>query len=76
MLQTRDKILLSSFDIEWEIITFNDQKSIFSTLTRKKTEYIFGDVKSQKITSNEYEINDLIINQYIKGFGYTLNLYE
>ena len=76
MVQTGDKILFSSFDIEWENIRYNDQKSLFSTLTRKKTEYIFGHVKSQKITSNEYEINDPIINQYIKGFGYALNLYE
>ena len=58
---------------EWEAIKFKDQKSLFDTLTNKKTEYIGGHIKND-ILSEEFIRNGFENNiEYVPELG---NLYR
>ena len=55
---------------EWEAIKFKDQKSLFDTLTNKKTEYIGGHIKNDRL-SEEFIRNGFENNiEYVPEFGY------
>ena len=32
-------------NLEWEVIRYKDQKSLFDSITKRKTDFIFGNVK-------------------------------
>ena len=34
--------------LNWEVVIYQDQKSLFDTLTKRKREYIFGEIKNSK----------------------------
>ena len=45
--------------LEWEVIRYKDQKSLFDFLTKRKTDFIFGNVKNLKYgKENETEYDD------------------
>ena len=69
-----ESIRFQDIKFEWENIKYNDQKSLFDTLTRKKTEYIFGYIKNIENKIEKFGINNISINRYIKGYGYCLFL--
>ena len=69
-----ESIRFQDIKFEWENIKYNDQNSLFDTLTRKKTEYIFGYIKNIENKIEKFGINNISINRYIKGYGYCLFL--
>ena len=55
--------MLAKLDIDWEVIKYEDQKSIFDSLTNNKKEYIYGHLKpDSKLT----ETRMLSMKYYIK----------
>ena len=60
-------------DFEWEAIKFKDQKSLFDTLTNKKTEYIGGHIKNDRLSEefirNGFE-NNIEYVKYVTELGY------
>ena len=65
--QMEDQIQFFTF--EWEAIKFKDQKSLFDTLTNKKTEYIGGHIKNDRLSHQlmMYRFRNIAIT---KEFGY------
>ena len=57
------------FTFEWEAIKFKDQKSLFDTLTNKKTEYIGGHIKNDRLSEKSimYGFKNI---EYFGGLGY------
>ena len=69
----RIKLAIESWD--WEVIKYQDQKTLFDTLTNKKTEYIFGETKNRRKEDEEYEnYHDKI--QYSSEKGYFIHLFR
>ena len=60
---------IKTFTFEWETIKFKDQKSLFDTLTNKKTEYIGGHIKNDRLSEKSmmYRFRYIAIT---KEFGY------
>ena len=52
------KLDFEVWNYDWEIIRYNDQKSLFDTLTNKKTDYIFGHIKNIDYNRTFYDIGD------------------
>ena len=54
---------------EWEAIKFKDQKSLFDTLTNKKTEYIGGHIKNDRLSEKSimYGFKNIV---HYKELGY------
>ena len=57
------------FTFEWEAIKFKDQKSLFDTLTNKKTEYIGGHVKNDRLSEKSLKYGFKNI-EYFGELGY------
>ena len=48
-------------NLEWEVIRYKDQKSLFDSITKRKTDFIFGNVKNLKYgKDNETEYDDYV----------------
>jgi len=52
---------------EWEAIKFKDQKSLFDTLTNKKTEYIGGHIKNDILSQEFIRIENI---EHYEELGY------
>ena len=62
-------------NFEWEVIKYQDQKSLFDTLTNKKTKYIFGNLKRVELGEETYEnFTDFI--EYNEKVGYYIPIFK
>ena len=69
-----DKVRYINYEYEWEVIKYQDKKSLLDIITKEKKEFVFGHIKGQKISYNDYEVNNNRIIKYIDGLGYVLSL--
>ena len=60
---------------EWEVIKYKDQRSLFDSLTKRKTEYIFGHLKNDIIEFSKYDNYTKYVN-YDFRVGYILPVFE
>jgi len=70
LVLVEDEIKVYTF--EWEAIKFKDQKSLFDTLTNKKTEYICGHIKNDVISEQLFRMENI---EYHREFGYLYPLF-
>ena len=64
---------IKTFTFEWETIKFKDQKSLFDTLTNKKTEYIGGHIKNDRL-SHQFMMYRFRYIAFTEEFGYLYSL--
>ena len=69
----RPGIIRDEFD--WEVIKYQDEKSLFKTLTNKKTDYFFGEIKDRNFKYTDYESFYHSI-EYKKEIGYYIPIYS
>ena len=60
---------------DWEVIKYQDQKTLFDTLTNKQTVYIFGEAKNPNTDWDEFEDWKQNI-EYDSKKGYYIHLYR
>ena len=60
---------------EWEVIKYKDQRSLFDSLTKRKTEYIFGHLKNDIIEFSKYDNYTKYVD-YDFRVGYILPVFE
>ena len=67
LLLMEDEIKIFTF--EWETIKFKDQKSLFDTLTNKKTEYIGGHIKNDRLSQElMYGFKNIVHDKELEYF--------
>ena len=61
---------IKCFTFEWETIKFKDQKSLFDTLTNKKTEYIGGHIKNDRLSQEllMYGFKNIVHDKELRYF--------
>ena len=62
-------------EFNWEVIKYQDEKSLINTLTNKKTDYIFGEINGRNIIYRDYEDFYRSID-YDKEIGYYIPIYH
>ena len=72
-----------NLNLNWEVIKYKDQKSLFDSLTGNTKEYIYGHIKRDyQINSNPINIQDIPkeldenIGYYVNIFNITINNYH
>lgn len=76
ILKSNDKVHFIASTYEWEVIKYNDQKSLFDIFTKRKSEYIFGKVNNSETISHEYELDNPRVFRYLNGTGYVITLFS
>ena len=60
---------------EWEVIKYKDQRTLFDSLTKRKTEYIFGHIENSLVQFSKYENYTKVVH-YDFRVGYILPVFE
>ena len=60
-IKSQVKYIYTEMTFEWEVIKYKEQKSLFDSITKRKTEFVFGQIKDLKfMKENNTEYDDYV----------------